>query len=277
MNGSSSLQGDLHEFPLTDIIQLVDLSQKTGGVHITGQRGSQHLDGWIYFRDGKIVAAELPGMAPLDAVYAFFTLTAGPFRLYDGKEPPDVTITASNELIIMEGIAYQEAWVAQHPEGEGEADALPPLTMVPRLIPNPSSGTTEINLEAEEWRVLTMVNGKNSVQEIAQRSNLGAERAREIIAQLLTSGLIEERSLHSEGRVIPELERIMGAVVGGNAAALVRDACTLANVNDPATADLAQMNRVVQHLEQSISALVGADRARRMAREMRQRAEELLS
>ncbi len=275
MNGSSSLQGDLLEFPLTDIIQLVDLSKKTGGVHITGQRGSQHLDGWIYFRDGKIVAAELPGMAPLDAIYTFFTLTAGPFQLYDGKEPPAVTINVSNELIIMEGIAYQEEWVAQHPAGE--ADALPPLTMVPRLIPNPSSGTTEINLEAEEWRVLTMVNGKNSVQEIAQRSNLGAERAREIIAQLLASGLIEERSLLAEGRVIPELERIMGAVVGGNAAALVRDACTLANVNDPASADLAQMNRVVQHLEQSLSALVGADRARRMAREMRQRAEELLS
>ena len=74
------LEGDLSEFPLTDIIQLVDLSKKTGAVELHGQRGAQQMDGHLYFRDGKIIGAEMTGLAPLEAVYTFFTFTSGPFR-----------------------------------------------------------------------------------------------------------------------------------------------------------------------------------------------------
>jgi predicted transcriptional regulator len=38
-----------------------------------------------------------------------------------------------------------------------------------------------------------MVNGKNTVAQIAQRSGLGEGRTGEIISELLSSGLIEER------------------------------------------------------------------------------------
>jgi hypothetical protein len=181
-----ALAGDLSEFPLTDIIQLVDLSKKTGGVHIKGQRSGQMFEGWLYFRDGKIVGATMPGMKPLDAVYTFFTLASGPFRFHEDQRVETPTITTSNEVIIMEGIMRQDAW----------ADiqrVVPSLAMVPRLVPNPSTGSNEINLEAEGWRILTMVNGKNSVEQIAQRSGLGEFRTCEIIVEFLRNGLIEMR------------------------------------------------------------------------------------
>lgn len=185
-----ALEGDLSEFPLTDIIQLVDLSKQTGAVEIEGQRGTGRVfKGRIYFRDGKIIAAEMPGFAPLEAVYVCFTLSSGPFHFLDKVQPEKDTITVSNEIIIMEGIMRQDAWES-HPVEEPDT---PPLTMVPRLVPNPATGTTEINLEAEEWRVLTMVNGKNTVAQIARRSGLGEVRTREIVSELLTSGLIEDR------------------------------------------------------------------------------------
>lgn len=181
-----ALEGDLSEFPLTDIIQLVDLSKKTGAAHIRGQRGSQTIEGRLYFRDGKIIGAEVSGMAPLEACYTFFTIPSGPFRFVDDDVLAEPTITVSNEVIIMEGIMRQDAWTEIE-------EQLPSLSTVPRLVPNPASGTSEINLEAEEWRVLTMVNGKNTVGQIAQRSGLGEYRTCEIIAQLLASGLIESR------------------------------------------------------------------------------------
>ncbi len=186
-----ALAGDLSEFPLTDIIQLVDLSKQTGAVDFHGQRGGKNFDGRIYFRDGKIVGAEMEGQAPLEAVYTIFTLSSGAFNFVD-KEIDQPTITTSNEVIIMEGIMRQDAW-------EKIQQSVPSLSMVPRLVPNPDTGTTEINLEAEEWRVLTMVNGKNTVGQIAQRSGLGEFRTCEIITELLSSGLIEER---------PEQERL---------------------------------------------------------------------
>lgn len=181
-----ALAGDLSEFPLTDIIQLVDLSKKTGAVHLQGKRGAQHIEGWIYFRDGKIVGAELPGMSPLEAAYTFFTFSSGPFTFHDDIVLEQPTITVSNEVIIMEGVMRQDAWASIQ-------EHIPSPAMVPRLVPNPASGTTEINLEAEEWRVLTMVNGANTVRQIAQRSGLGEFRTCEIIAQLLANGLIEKR------------------------------------------------------------------------------------
>jgi len=182
-----ALAGDISEFPLTDIIQLVDLSKKTGAVDIQGQRGSKTLSGRIYFRDGKIIGAEMPGHAPLEAVYAFFTVSSGPFHFVDNVELDEPTITVSNEVIIMEGIMRQDSWTDEDDESG------PSLSMVPRLVPNPTSGSSDINLQAEEWRVLTMVNGTNTVGQISQRSGLGESRTCEIIAELLRSGLIEER------------------------------------------------------------------------------------
>lgn len=181
-----ALAGDLSEFPLTDIIQLVDLSKKTGGVHIRGQRAGQSFEGWLYFRDGKIVGATMPGLKPLDAVYTFFTLASGPFQFHEDQRIETPTIAVSNEVIIMEGIMRQDAWldIQRH---------VPSLDMVPRLVPNPATGSNEINLEAEGWRILTMVNGKNSIEQIAQRSGLGEFRTCEIIAEFLQNGLIEMR------------------------------------------------------------------------------------
>jgi len=127
-----ALQGDLGDFPLTDIIQLLDLSKKTGAIFMQGQRGQQQIDGWLYFRDGKIIGAQLGKLAPLEAVYTFFTFVSGPFRFHDDVQLDVPTITQSNEMLIMEGIMRQDAWAKIQ-------DHVPSLNMVPQLVTNPSA------------------------------------------------------------------------------------------------------------------------------------------
>jgi hypothetical protein len=266
---AKALAGDLSEFPLTDIIQLVDLSKTTGAVNIKGQRASQEMEGWIYFRDGKIIGAELGDLPPLEAMYSFFTFSAGPFQVYHDVQLEVPTITVSNEVIIMEGIMRQDAWASIQ-------EHVPSLAMVPRLIPNPSSGTTEINLEAEEWRVLTMVNGKNTVEQIAQRSGLGEFRACEIIAQLLMNGLIEEREMQPSEKVLPEIGRLAAEAVGTNAEALVQDAFVRANVPDPASATPQQLFMAIDQLEHSLASLLDTERAGQVAAEIRERTRQIL-
>lgn len=265
-----ALEGDLSEFPLTDIIQLVDLSKKTGGVHIRGQRGAQPLEGWIYFRDGKIIGAEMPGQTPLETVYTFFTVTAGPFRFHDDVRLETPTISVSNEVIIMEGIMRQDAWASIQ-------EHIPTLSIVPRLVPNPTTGTSEINLEAEEWRVLTMVNGKNTVAQIAQRSGLGEFRTCEIIVQLLQSGLIEKRDDHAHDSVAPEFERIATDFFGDQAPMLLQEAWQRAAVADPGHATAEQILSAVDFLEAGASRVVGPARARQAALLLRTRVGELLN
>ena len=76
---------------------------------------------------------------------------------------------------------------------------IPSLGLVPRLVPNPPTGSSDVNVAAAEWRVLTMVNGANSIEQIAQRSGLGEFRTCEIIVQMLQSGLVELREPTPDG------------------------------------------------------------------------------
>lgn len=264
-----ALAGDLSEFPLTDIIQLVQLSKQTGGVHIKGQRAGRSFEGWLFFRDGKIVGASMAGHQPLDAVYTYFTLTAGPFRFYDDKRIETPTITVSNEVLIMEGVMRQDAWARIH-------EHIPSMQLVPRLVLNPTTGSSEINLQPEEWRVLTMVDGKNKIGQIAQRSGLGEFRTCEIVVELLQSGLIEMRETSPGETLAPEFERIAAGFVGAGASALLEEAYRLAGIPDPARASGDQMLAVVEYFERGAAQVLDPARAREAAGQLRARATQLL-
>lgn len=265
-----ALAGELSEFPLTDIIQLVDLSKKTGAVHIEGRRGQQQFDGWLYFRDGKIVGAKLGSTPPLEAAYTFFTLTSGPFQFHENMQLEVPTITQSNEMIIMEGIMRQDAWAKIE-------DHVPSLTMIPRLVPNPAATGSEISLEADEWRVLTMVNGKNTVSQIAQRSGLGEMRTCEIIARLLSDGLIEKREVSLAESLFPELERSVMTTLGASARALLYDAYGRAGIRDQNSATAEQLASALDAFESVAARAFGLGKVRPLVEDMRSMTQQVLS
>nr|PZN33685.1 MAG: hypothetical protein DIU80_03450 [Chloroflexota bacterium] len=265
-----ALAGDLSEFPLTDIIQLVDLSKKTGAVNLKGRRGQQQLEGWLYFRDGRIIGARLGNLPPLEAAYTFFTFSSGPFRFHEDVQLDTPTITVSNEMIIMEGIMRQDAWAKIQ-------EQVPSLSMIPRLVPNPAATGHEISLEADEWRVLTMVNGKNTVGYIAQRSGLGEVRTCEIIARLLSSGLIEKREVSLSESLFPEIERIVLSALGTSARALLYDSYERAGVRDQDTATADQLSNALDLFETAATRAFGASRVRQPLAEIRSLVDQVFS
>lgn len=264
-----ALEGDLGEFHLTDIIQLIDLSKKTGGVFLHGKRGLETLEGWLYFRDGKIVDARLGNLPALEAALTFFTCSSGPFRFHDEVPVEQTTITVSNEMLIMEGIGRQEEW-------EAVQSQLPSLSVVLRLVTNPSTGS-EINIEAEEWRVLTMVNGRNTVGQIAQRSGLGEQRACEIVARLLSNGLIEKRETNLVEALYPEMERIVTQALGPSARGLLEDSYLRAGIENRAAATHEQVISAVQVFEGSASRVFGPGRVRQATSDVRLHVQEVFS
>jgi Domain of unknown function (DUF4388) len=265
-----ALQGDLDDFPLTDIIQLLDLSKKTGAVFMQGRRGQQQLDGWLYFRDGKIIGAQLGKLPPIEAAYTFFTFTSGPFRFHDDVQLDVPTITQSNEMLIMEGIMRQDAWAKIQ-------DHVPSLNMVPQLVTNPSATGSEINLEADEWRVLTMVNAKNTVAQISQRSGLGEVRTCEIIAQLLASGLIQKREVNLAELLFPELERIATTSLGASARVLLYDSYGRAGIADQRVATSEQVASALNTFEGAAALAFGQSRVGRLMAELRAYAQQVFS
>jgi len=179
------------------------------------------------------------------------------------------TITVSNEVIIMEGVMRQDEWAKIHTH-------VPSLGLVPRLVPNPTTGNSEINLEAEEWRILTMVNGKNTIGQIAQRSGLGEFRTCEIVAQLLQSGLIENREIAPGESLAPEFERIAAALLGTRASMVLQNAYKQAGVPDVNRATNDQLLAVIEYFETAAAQIVGPARASHAADELRTRTHEVL-
>ncbi len=264
-----ALAGDLSEFPLTDLIQLIQLSKQTGGVHLRGERAGQTLEGWLYFTDGRIVGANSPGLTPLEAIYTFFTLTSGPFNFNDRQCLAQPTITRSNEALIMEGILRQEAWI--HVTAQ-----IPSLNLVPRLVLNPAAGSAQVDLAPDEWRIFTMINGTTSVAQLAQRSALGELRTCEIMLRLIESGLVELREPSPGEALAPEFERIASAYVGAGAAALLNEAYRHAGVTDPGRASPGQLLATVDYFERSVTGLLDPARAREAAARLRSRAQDML-
>jgi hypothetical protein len=264
-----ALQGDLSEFGLVDIIQLIDLGKKTGGVEIHGARGGETLDGWVFFNEGKICAAQLGPLTGEEAAYTLFTCSAGPFKLHEGMPLPAPNIGVSNEVVIMEGIGRQDEWASI-------AERVPPKTTVMKLVPNPRSSSREINLEADKWRVLTMINGKNTVADIARLSGLGDYATFKIIVELMDAGLIDGKAQAPvSAPVYPDLERLAVAGIGNSARMLLADAFRRAGLRpEDRSAPQQQMLQAIMSFEQSTTLLLGPSRARTLADQLRARIQQ---
>lgn len=263
-----ALQGDLSDFGLVDIIQLIDLGKKTGGVEVHARRGTEQLDGWLYFNEGKICGAQLGSLSGEEAAYTLFTCNGGPFTLHEHIPLPTPNVRVSNEVVIMEGIGRQDEWVNM-------AERMPPKAMVLRLVANPRSSSREINLEADKWRVLTMINGKNTVGDIIQLSGLGDFASCRIIIELMDAGLIDGRiEEHQAPPLYPELEKLAVAGIGNSARMLLADAFRRAGLKPDDSTKPQQMLRAVTSFEQSTTLLLGPSRARALADQLRTRIQQ---
>jgi hypothetical protein len=170
----------------------------------------------------------------------------------------------------MEGIMRQEAWSKIQ-------DHVPSLTMVPQLVTNPSSTGSEINLEADEWRVLTMVNAKNTVSQIAQRSGLGEVRTCEIIAQLLSSGLIQKREVNLAESLFPELDRMVLDALGASAQTLLHDTYGRVGIHDQASVTQDQLMSALVVFEGVAARTFGQDRAHQLLAGLRSHIQQVFS
>ena len=99
MDWSASFAGSLSDFRVLDIIQLLDLSQKSGLLRISAESG----DGLVYFREGEMLHAEFAGQVDEEAVFRMVELDEGSFSFAQRHVERAKTIGASNTSILMEG------------------------------------------------------------------------------------------------------------------------------------------------------------------------------
>lgn len=232
-----ALKGNLREFSITQLLNLINLARKTGTLIVEGPNDAV----WVFFREGRLAYAQARqddhnlieilhkanrltaaqyraikgradslsdlelGLLLINGFYLsrseilkslqahfteilnrLFTWEEGSFRFESGLFPPDGKITVQVGLanIIVEGTRRLREW-------EYLQDEIPSLEMALKFTDLPGANIRNINLSVEEWRVVSYINPKNTLRQIARATHLNDLEIRRIVYGLLQAGLIE--------------------------------------------------------------------------------------
>lgn len=172
-----AFQGSLRELPLPDIIQLVAVSGKTGVFALKNGGDS----GKIFLRKGQIVHAAVGALSGEQAVYELARWLQGEFVFTPGVEPEVDSIERSNTNLLMEAARQIDEWKILSKKIEST-----------RLVPvfAPQDRATSVSFSPTEWNVVSKVDERRSIEEIAAYVGQGAFEVCKVIYGLLGSGVL---------------------------------------------------------------------------------------
>jgi hypothetical protein len=176
-----SFQGSITELPVPDIIQLVSVSGKTG--MFTLVRGAER--GYIYLKNGQMVHARFGDLSGEEAIYALAIWSSGDFQFTPSEEPDTVTIEKSNTSLLMEAARRLDEWKVL-------SRKIPGVDYVPVLVLRDTA--EPVTLSPLEWNVVTRIDGKKTIEELARGVQLSSFETSKVLYGLITSGLVEMRS-----------------------------------------------------------------------------------
>jgi hypothetical protein len=231
-----ALQGQLRDFSLEQLLNLVHLANKSGMLTIHSQEGEAELA----FQEGKLVHAAVEGHpttlmdrmvragklararadaymiesqkqddrqiglflisaglatkdeivqvvrdSMIEAVYHLFDWEDGTFSfLQQGSPPPGkILVYVDLESLILEGSRRRQELLELR-------KALPDHDLPVRFVKQPETDMRTITLSMAEWRVVSLVNSRNTISDIAREAQLRASTARRIVARLIREGLL---------------------------------------------------------------------------------------
>ncbi len=232
-----ALKGNLRDFTITQLLNLVNLAKKTGTLVVEGPGEIARVS----FREGKLAFAMIGqednslaavlqrnnkisvpqyrilqerasrmtdkelGLLLINAGYVsqndilaslqtyftgvvrrLFTWVEGFFRFETDALPPldRICVRVDLENLIIEGARQLREW-------EQLQEEIPSLDMALKFTDRPGTNLRNINLSVEEWRVVSYVNPKNSMRQIARTTKMNDLEIRRVVYGLLQAGLVE--------------------------------------------------------------------------------------
>lgn len=232
-----ALRGNLRDFAITQLLNIINLAHKTGTLVLEGPGEISR----ITFREGKLAYAGIGqednslasillsnhkitptqhrilkersanmtdkelGLLLVNAGYLsqgdileslqtyftnvirrLFTWAEGFFH-FDAESPlaeDKIFVRMDLENLIIEG-------ARQMKEMEQLQEEIPSLDMALKFTDRPGTNIRNVNLSVEEWRVVSHVNPKNTMRQIAKFSKMNDLEIRRVVYSLLQAGLVE--------------------------------------------------------------------------------------
>lgn len=122
----------------------------------------------------------------LDVVYNLMTWSEGPFRFDDEIQPDNKNILVPIDLenVIIEGARRIR-------EVEQLKTHIENLDVSLKFPENPKEKFKGVHLSVEEWKVVSYVNPKNTIRQIAKANNMSEMEIRRVVYGLEQAGLVE--------------------------------------------------------------------------------------
>ena len=122
----------------------------------------------------------------LESVYRLFTWRSGAFRFDPNVLPPEERITVAINLdhLILEGSRRVQEW-------EHLRDELPDLDVPLKFAERPDMNLRNINLSVEQWKVISFINARNTIRQIANYLKIDEYQIRRIVYGLQSAGLVD--------------------------------------------------------------------------------------
>jgi hypothetical protein len=232
-----ALQGNLRDFSITQLLNLIHLARKTGTLIIDqsgnlislyflegkfsyAQDGNEHVSlAYILHKTHKLsvqqfrlIKERASGMedkelglllingnylnqreiiSSLQSYYIsilqdLFDRSEGSFTFKNQIKPPNgrIIVRINLENIIIEGTRRMR-------EFEHLLDEIPTLEMALKFTDRPDANIRNVNLSVNEWRVVSYINPKNTMRQIANTIHMSEIEMRRIVYGLLQAGLLE--------------------------------------------------------------------------------------
>jgi hypothetical protein len=161
----------------------------------TGERVGQ-----ILLREGWITSEQLEAAVKQqieDAVFDLLQWELGDFEWETNVTlEPEVPISVSVENLVMEASRRLD-------ELEVINRKVPSSHAVIAVTPAPPEGAVEINITADEWRVLVLVDGHRTVETIANTIGLDEFHTMKIVHGMVSAGLVEVVGEDADQEVVP--------------------------------------------------------------------------
>jgi len=139
-----------------------------------------------------------------ELLYSLLGWQTGTFKFYENQFPTEeeVTVRLSVENVILEGLRRID-------ETNMVKKTIADFDDVYTLSETGGNRSREVNLEAGEWNVMTLVDSRRSVNDICRRSSLDRKDTLKKLAQLKLAGIIAEAEKKEEDLSTVKLENMV--------------------------------------------------------------------
>ena len=197
------LSGSLEDMGLVDLLQTFEVSRKSGIARVREPRGIEIV---VYFRDGKVVDAELGRLRGEEAVYRALIWSVGTFEVQFRPVPNEDIIPTSTQGLLMEGMRRVDEWGRL-------LEQSPPLDTIfdidrDQLVERLSEIPDELN------GILRLLDGRRTLLQVVDESPFEDLSTLSTITKLFFEGLLVIREKAAELPVSEEDDGVVPSVDG---------------------------------------------------------------